>query len=517
MIDLFRPTQDYVALMAGLAEVFLPDKQGRVYIGEGKLVAALEHELRQELGTPTVPLATINCTAALEMALHLAGVKRGDRVLASPMTCTATSGAIVRAGARIIWGDIDPMTGLLDPSDVARKVRICRSADTVISPIKAIVAVDWAGRLCDYDALSQHGIPVIADAAHSYRATRPDGQFSHTGADYVCWSFGPIKHLSAPHGGALLVPAEQRDRARLYRWHGLDRESNKDFRCGDQNIQEAGIKAHLTDVDAAILLANLKVAREGVETCRANAKAYHDALSGLPGITLPRYDAGCSYWLFSLLTADRDGLSAYLQEHGIASSQVHARNDIHKAYAFNSGPLPGVDAFAGRQLNLPVGAHVTADDCQRVIRAVSRWAAHRAGGRSVSALLLNGVEFSFFCDPVEVTSLHRPDTGWVLVDAQGHEHRWYTKGLPATDYRPTETYETPTLVDVFDGWGYYEDGERYAIHHFECRQCGERVEPRYKADDCRQYIPGLRRCFIDGAGVSYDTFTQRLNECQEGA
>jgi len=117
--------------------------------------------------------------------------------------------------------------------------------------------------------------------------------------------------------------------------------------------------------------------------------------------------------------------------------------------------------------------------------------------------------FEAGADMIEVTSQHRPDTNWRVVDAQGHEHRWYVDGKPAVSYNPSAKHETPTLVDVHDGWGYWEDGERYAIHHYECRQCGEHIEPRYTADTNRQYIPGLRWCRINGESVSKEEFERR--------
>jgi hypothetical protein len=124
-------------------------------------------------------------------------------------------------------------------------------------------------------------------------------------------------------------------------------------------------------------------------------------------------------------------------------------------------------------------------------------------------------EFSTGCELIDVTSMHRPDTGWRVVDAQGHEHHWYVNGHPATRYRPENKHETPTLTDVHDGWGYYPDGERYAIHHFECSQCGEHIQPGYTADTHTQYIPGLRWCEINGEPVTLEEFERRWHEAQD--
>jgi hypothetical protein len=122
--------------------------------------------------------------------------------------------------------------------------------------------------------------------------------------------------------------------------------------------------------------------------------------------------------------------------------------------------------------------------------------------------------FETGCDWIDVTSLHRPDTAWRVIDAAGHPHQWYTAEHPAETYRPSLAYDVPTLRWVHDGWGYYDDGERYAIGHYECPSCGEWIEPQYRADDYTQYVPGLRWYTINGESVSPDEFAQRLKAAQ---
>jgi hypothetical protein len=125
---------------------------------------------------------------------------------------------------------------------------------------------------------------------------------------------------------------------------------------------------------------------------------------------------------------------------------------------------------------------------------------------------VNGESFESGCDMLDVTSVHRPDTNWRKVDARGHEHQWFVGGKPAASYNPSTKHELPTLVWVHDDWGYYEDGERYEIGHYECRECGEHVEPAYTADQWQQHIPGLRWFRINGEPVSKEEFERRVAE-----
>lgn len=360
MVDLFRCAMSPDAGRA-VAALYTPDKNGRIYCGQGAKTDQFEIEFAKTTGLIEIPLGVNSCSAALDIALHLLGVGPGDEIISTPQTCTATSGAIVNRGATIVWADIDPELGLISPLSVA---------SLVTSKTKAVVAVDWAGRACNYSALREATdyLPIIEDAAHRLYAPDIHG-------DYVAWSFGPIKVLTTGgYGGALLPPAAQHKRAELLRWHGLDRTTGSaDFRCA-QDISEAGYRYHMTDDQAVIGLANLKLAQENVAQARINAEWYCRQLADVPGITVLPYDPGCDYWLYGLLVHnDRDGFMQRMTEAGIATSRVHARNDHHSAFiaaAKTSGSLDGVDYFDAHQVNIPVGAWVTMAERSQIVEAV---------------------------------------------------------------------------------------------------------------------------------------------------
>lgn len=330
------------------------------YIGQGEKVEQFEAALQQLLDLPAPPLTTNSCTSAIDLALHLIGVGDGDEVITTPVTCTATNSPIVARGAIPIWADVDPLTGLIDPMDVAGK----------LTPrTKAIIGVDWGGALCEYAALRLHGIPVIQDAAHSLTAG--------IGGDYVCWSFQAIKALTTGDGGALWCPPEQMERARLLRWYGLDRRSKADFRC-EQNIQEVGYKYSMNDIAAAIGLANIGSTKELIAKHRENADHYHWKFAGMSNVQqMPWESYGdmqwSAWWLYTLLVEDRQGFIAHMADHGIACSPVHARNDSHTAFHFPNGPLPGVDHFASRNVAIPVGWWLSTEDRRRIVEAVQAW------------------------------------------------------------------------------------------------------------------------------------------------
>lgn len=324
------------------------------FIGQGPEVEKFEAELGEFTRYPVV--STNSCTSAIHAVLMHLGVGPGDEVITTPLTCVASVAPVLAVGARPIWADVDPLTGNIDPADVEAKIT---------ERTKAIIAVDWTGRAPDYVMLRSFGIPVIEDAAHG-----PLIYGDREVGDFVCFSFGPIKHLTCGDGGAIMCErASARGALRLLRWYGLDRTSSKDFRCA-QDIERAGLKFHMNDINASIGRANLPALQETVLTHRRNAYALWRRLLPLcTWLTMAPYDANSNYWVFPVLTSSRDALKAHLEANGVAASQVHSRIDRHTAYQFPNGPLPGLDEYDSRHLNIPCGWWLTESNIDDIVAA----------------------------------------------------------------------------------------------------------------------------------------------------
>ena len=155
------------------------------YIGEGPRVEEFERQLAPWFNNNV--LTVNNGTSALQLALRLANVSYGDEVVSTAMTCSATNEPILAMGARIIWADIDPWTGNINPEDVAAKIT---------PKTKAIMCVHWGGYPCDLDELNaiaaEHGIKLIEDACHAFGSTyrgKPIGSHS----DFACFLFRRLR------------------------------------------------------------------------------------------------------------------------------------------------------------------------------------------------------------------------------------------------------------------------------------------------------------------------------------
>lgn len=350
MIDLFK-----VSMSEDVMDYVKPILHSG-YIGEGSEVVAFENDLARNLNSPWQPISTNSCTSAINLVLLELGVGPGDEVITTPMTCVATNNSILLLGARPIWADVEEETGLIKEEEVKK---------LITKRTKAIIAVDWTGRRCNYPELKKYGIPVIQDASHGVYFD------SHYCGDYVCLSFGPIKHLTCGDGGAIFTPHNQESLRKL-RWYGLDRTSSQDFRCS-QNIEKVGSKFHMNNINAAIGRANLKNLLKNVRKHKSNAIYLYDNINDGLEIT-PYFSHNSDYWVFPLnIPQGRDRFIEYLQKSQITASRVHARNDKHTAFNYPGQALPGVDEFDFTQVNIPCGWWVTTEELEYMVRVINSW------------------------------------------------------------------------------------------------------------------------------------------------
>jgi dTDP-4-amino-4,6-dideoxygalactose transaminase len=359
-----------------LHKVFMADSVGPAvmrtlysgYIGQGPIVDTFERELAARFGVSRV--VTVNSgTSALHLACHMAVDGTADaEIISSPMTCTATNMPIVCNGARIVWADVDPLSGSIDPKAIEQAI----TANT-----RAIMMVHWGGNPCDIDKICtighSNGIPVIEDAAHALGTTyrgRPVGAHS----DFVAFSFQAIKHVTAVDGGCLVCrEPEDEARARLLRWYGIDREATAPGEVRDEiDVPEAGYKLHMNDVAATIGRENFKQLDWLIARHRDNARFYDEAFRAANTIAVaPQNPDGASaYWLYTIHLDNRDEVMKGLRERGIGASKVHGRNDTLSAFAAFRRPLPRCEAFDRTHLCIPVGWWVSEQDRERVADCV---------------------------------------------------------------------------------------------------------------------------------------------------
>lgn len=338
-------------------------------IGQFDKVDQFEHELLKYVQSHQV-VALNNGTAGLHIALRLAGVKQGDSVITSPMTCLATATPIVTSGARPIWCDIDPSSGNIDPNKLESLITV----DT-----KAILCVHYGGYPCDLDEINAigkaYGIPVIEDAAQALGATYR-GKAIGSISDFTEFSLQAIKIITVIDGGILTCkdPDHYR-RAKLLRWYGLDREiSGREARL-KADVPEAGWKMNMVDVNAVLGIEQLKYLDGILVKHRENAEYYNQEFEArnikkVKPLVHSKDRAGTN-WLYTLLTDDIESFQKFMNDKGVGVGQPHVRIDEYSCFkeSWNDG-LTGVSEFSPKQICIPVGWWVSEDDRTYIIQCI---------------------------------------------------------------------------------------------------------------------------------------------------
>lgn len=282
-------------------------------------------------------------TDALALALRAAGIGPGDEVITAPLSAAYSALAIMMAGARPVFADIDPDRLTVDP----------RAVEAAVTPAtKAIMPVHLYGQPADMPALMQvaerHGLAVIEDCCQSHLATC-GGQAVGSFGVAAAYSFYPTKNLGALGDGGAVTTASADMAARLRR-----------LRNGGQTDRyhhgEFGVNSRLDEIQAAILRARLSWLPRWTDERRRLAAEYRRRLRGAPIAVPPEHDAGHVYHLFPVLSRERAALQAHLKTRGI-ETLIHYPVPIPRQPALASeqpGQCPIADRICEEVLSLPL-------------------------------------------------------------------------------------------------------------------------------------------------------------------
>ena len=234
------------------------------FITTGPLVERFESELCNYTGASYCTVVN-SCTSALIMALKILNIQNGDEVIVPSISFMATANAVEHCGGHVIFADVDLNTLLIDIEDVKRKIT---------TRTKAIIAVDYAGNLCDYNELRKLGVKIISDSAHSFGALGCGTQ-----ADIVCTSFHPVKTITTCEGGALFTSNSNYNRlAKRFRNHGVVKHGKFSDKY-DYDVIELGFNFRLSDVQCALGISQLKKVDKIVDYRRELLRYYYAQLT----------------------------------------------------------------------------------------------------------------------------------------------------------------------------------------------------------------------------------------------
>lgn len=350
MIHLFKP---YIPedTIKDLEETF---KSG--CITQGAKVEEFEKEFSNLFNLKYV-VSLNSGTSALETAYDLIGLKEGDEVVTTPLTCTASNIPLLARKCKIVWADILEDTLCIDPNDIAKKIT---------KKTKAVVQVHLGGIKAN---VGRFHIPVISDACQAL------GIFE---GNMTACSFQSIKHITTGDGGMLVVDNEEDyKKAKLMRWFGIDRErkipndwTSYKTRMMSFDIETIGYKRHMNDIAATIGLAGLKKYYTVLEHRKKIFNIYKQELSGMEGLRIVDSEFNVCWLCTLLIEKRRDDFAKKLFYAGIESNIVQRRNDVYKVFGGKKADLPVLNSIENKYISIPIGPHVSIEDAHFICATI---------------------------------------------------------------------------------------------------------------------------------------------------
>lgn len=387
-----------LAIFGGVPVSSTPISYGKQYIDDADIAAVVEtlksdyltcgpkiSELEKRLCEVTgakYAVAVCNGTAALHLAAMAAGFGEGDEVIVSPITFAASANCVLYCGAKPVFADIKNDTYNIDPEAVEK----------LITPkTKGLVAVDFTGQAVEHDKLQaickKHNLTFIEDAAHAI-GTMYNGQGVGSIADMTCFSFHPVKTVTAGEGGAITTNDEEIYRKLLrIRAHGITRNQEEMVHPTDAawyNEQvELGYNYRLTDFQAALLLSQLDKLPAFSKRRKEIVAKYDAAFAEVPEIQVQKEieESDTTRHLYILrlnldkLNCDRRQFFDALRGENVYT-QVHYLpvywHSYYEKLGYEKGLCPNAENYYMSSMSLPLYYSLTDEEVELVIAAVKK-------------------------------------------------------------------------------------------------------------------------------------------------
>ncbi|MBM3299461.1 MAG: DegT/DnrJ/EryC1/StrS family aminotransferase [Deltaproteobacteria bacterium] len=333
----------------------------------GKYIELFEEKFSQYCNVP-YGVACSNGTTAIHLALAALGVGPGDEVIIPDFTLIVSANMVILSGARPVLVDVDPRTWCIDPELIEAKIT---------SRTRAIMLVHMYGHPCDMEAIMdiarRHNLFVIEDCAQAHGA-EVNGKKVGSFGDAACFSFYGNKILTTGEGGMVLCKEEKvARRLRLLR--------NQAFQEPRFVHEVMGFNYRLTNIQAAIGVAQTEMIEEKVEKKRWIGKTYNELLAGTTSLTLPVEEPWATnvYWMYGVLVqesfgVDKDSLMNKLKDKGVDTRSFFCPMSLQPVFKGDDPRYPDVSGeypvsvdLWNRGLYLPSGLGLTRSQMEEVV------------------------------------------------------------------------------------------------------------------------------------------------------
>lgn len=347
---------------------------GSIFLTTGPVTNQFEKAFSDYLGIPHA-VGVTSCTAALFLSLKAMDIGTGDEVITTPMTFIATPNAILHAGAKPVFVDVERETG---------NIHIDNIENAINKNTKAIMPVHLYGQMCDMRAIrklaDKHRLFIIEDSAHCIEGERNGIKPGQLG-DTACFSFYATKNITSGEGGAITTGSDEiAERLKKLRLHGMSKLAVDRYtgRYQHWNMELLGYKFNMFDIQAAILLHQLELIEERLARKELIYRRYKDAFLNVEGIDFPKTlpDSKHARHLFTIWVdpVKRDTILHKLQQAGIGVAvnfrAVHLLTYYHETFGYKRGDFPVAEKIGDSTISLPMYPKMTDDEVGYVIEQV---------------------------------------------------------------------------------------------------------------------------------------------------
>ena len=319
----------------------------------GKHGREFESVLRKYFGTDYL-LVTNTFNMSIWVALTTLGLKPGDKAIVSPMACLASTQPLLSMGIKVIWADVDPKLGNLDPESVKSLIK---------EKPKVIIHnhfCGYPGHIDEINAIGQeYGIPVVDDGIEAFGSEYKGNKMGNVGTDVTIFSLNPVRFPNTLDGGVVIFKDEKLyKKSILVRDAGIDRSRFRD-EWGEIDptcdIEIVGHSATPMEITSYIGIQQMNHAVEILNKQRTNAQQWVNVFQNNADICpiINKY-SNPNYWVFGILVPDKRQYLKMFREKGFYASGVHINNNTYSVFSDES-ELPGVKSFYDSFLALPSG------------------------------------------------------------------------------------------------------------------------------------------------------------------
>jgi len=336
----------------------LPELNNILYSGNlsyGKWGKQFEQDLGDYIGNNQI-LTTNSYNSAMLVLLATLDIKSGDTIIASPMSCLASNQPFATQGLNIIWSDIDPSTGTLDPEQVR---------SLITKDVKAIFHNHFCGYVGYVDEINaigkEYGIPIIDDAIEAFGSKYKNNMMGNLGSDCTVFSFETIRMPNCISGGGIVFKDKDLlKHAELIRDYGIERKS---FRNNlgeirkEADIAIAGFGAMPNEMNSYMGVVHLAEINRLINKQIENVEkwdVYFNKINNGLSLLQKTNQSSPNYWVYGLLSNDKESFIKEMRSKGFYASSVHANNNNYSVFG-NLVDLNGVNKFMNEFVAIPSG------------------------------------------------------------------------------------------------------------------------------------------------------------------